>query len=102
MKRYRGVLIFLLLALLALSGAVWYYDRKLGYLCLGAAAFVTLTVSLLLMGVARRQQQLMVSSQSPSMMTCFFSAQTLTIGSSTAAISCPRRCGPQLLRYPPA
>ena len=59
MKRYRGVLIFLAIALLALAGAVWYYNRMLGYLCLGAAGFVTLIVFLLLIGVARRQQQLM-------------------------------------------
>lgn len=59
MKRYRGVLIFLFVALAALAGGVWYYDRMLGYLCLGAAAFVTLVVLLLLLGVARRQQQLM-------------------------------------------
>lgn len=59
MKRYRGVLIFLAVALLALAGAVWYYNQMLGYLCLGAAAFVTLIVCLLLVGVARRQQQLM-------------------------------------------
>ena len=57
MKRYRGVLIFLAIALLALAGAVWYYNRMLGYLCLGAAGFVTLIVFLLLIGVA--QQQLM-------------------------------------------
>ena len=44
MKRYRGVLIFLGLALLALAGAVYYYDHMLGYLCLGAAALVTLIV----------------------------------------------------------
>ena len=44
MKRYRGVLIFLAIALLALAGAVWYYNRMLGYLCLGAAGFVTLIV----------------------------------------------------------
>ena len=61
MKRYRGVLIFLGLALLALSGAVYYYDHMLGYLCLAAAAFVTLIVLLLLVGVAKRQQQLMDS-----------------------------------------
>ena len=48
MKRYRGVLIFLAIALLALAGAVWYYNRMLGYLCLGAAGFVTLIVFLLL------------------------------------------------------
>ena len=59
MKRYRGVLIFLAIALLALAGAVWYYNRMLGYLCLGAAGFVTLIVFLLLIGVARKQQQLM-------------------------------------------
>ena len=59
MKRYRGVLIFLFVALVALAGGVWYYDRMLGYLCLGAAAFVTLVVLLLLLGVARRQQRLM-------------------------------------------
>lgn len=59
MKRYRGVLIFLAIALLALAGAVWYYNRMLGYLCLGAAALVTLIVFLLLIGVARKQQQLM-------------------------------------------
>ena len=61
MKRDRGVLIFLAAALLALSGAVYYYDPMLGYLCLGAAAFVTLVVLLLLVGVAKRQQQLMDS-----------------------------------------
>ena len=59
MKRYRGVLIFLAIALLALAGAVWYYNRMLGYLCLGAAALVTLIVFLLLIGVARKQQQFM-------------------------------------------
>lgn len=59
MKRYRGVLIFLAVALLALAGAVWYYNQMLGYLCLGAAAFVTLIVFLLLIGVSKRQQQLM-------------------------------------------
>ena len=59
MKRYRGVLIFLGLALLALAGAVYYYDHMLGYLCLGAAALVTLIVLLLLVGVAKRQQRLM-------------------------------------------
>lgn len=59
MKRYRGVLIFLAIALLALAGAVWYYNRMLGYLCLGAAALITLIVFLLLIGVARKQQQLM-------------------------------------------
>ena len=59
MKRYRGVLIFLLLALLALGGTVWYYNRMLGYLCLGAGVLVTLIVLLLLIGVARRQQKLM-------------------------------------------
>ena len=59
MKRYRGVLIFLFVSLLALAGAVWYYHRMLGYLCLGAAAFVTLVVLLLLLGVARRQQKVM-------------------------------------------
>ena len=59
MKRYRGVLIFLPVALLALAGAVFYNDRTLGYVCLGAAIFVTLVVALLLVGVARRQQRLM-------------------------------------------
>jgi len=59
MKRYRGVLIFLGLALLALAGAVYYYDHMLGYLCLGAAALVTLIVLLLLVGVAKKQQRLM-------------------------------------------
>ncbi len=59
MKRYRGVLIFLLLALLALAGTVYYYNRMLGYLCLGAGAFITLVTLLLLVGVARRQQKLM-------------------------------------------
>ena len=59
MKRYRGVLIFLLFALLALAGTVYYYDQKLGYLCLGAAAFIMIVTLLLLLGVARRQQQLM-------------------------------------------
>ena len=59
MKRYRGVLIFLGLALLALAGAVYYCDHMLGYLCLGAAALVTLIVLLLLVGVAKRQQRLM-------------------------------------------
>ena len=38
---------FLSVALLALAGAVWYYNRMLGYLCLGAAGFVTLIVFLL-------------------------------------------------------
>ena len=28
MKRYRGVLIFLFVSLLALAGAVWYYHRE--------------------------------------------------------------------------
>ena len=55
MKRYRGVLIFLALALLALAGAIWYYDHTMGYVCLGAALFVTVSVALLLIGVARRQ-----------------------------------------------
>ena len=59
MKRYRGVLIFLPAALLALAGTVYYYNRMLGYLCLGAAALITLVVLLLLMGVAKRQQKLM-------------------------------------------
>ena len=59
MKRYRGVLIFLAVALLALAGAVFYYDRTLGYVCLGAAVFVTLVMLLLLVRVARRQQALM-------------------------------------------
>ena len=58
MKRYRGVLIFLFVALAALAGGVWYYNNQLGYLCLGAGAFVTLVVLLLLVGVARRQQKL--------------------------------------------
>ena len=35
MKWYRVVLIFLLIALLALAGTVYYYDHKLGYVCLG-------------------------------------------------------------------
>ncbi len=59
MKRYRGVLIFLLFALLALAGTVYYYDQKLGYLCLGATGVITIIMLLLLLGVARRQQQLM-------------------------------------------
>ena len=59
MKRYRGVLIFLLFALLALTGTVYYYDQKLGYLCLGATGVITIIMLLLLLGVARRQQQLM-------------------------------------------
>ena len=59
MKRYRGVLIFLIIALIALSGAVYYYDRMLGYLCIGASAFITLVMLLLLLSVARRQQRLM-------------------------------------------
>ena len=59
MKRYRGVLIFLALALLALAGAVWYYDHTLGYVCLGTAVFVTVSVALMLIGVARREQELM-------------------------------------------
>ena len=33
MKWYRVVLIFLLIALLALAGTVYYYDHKLGYVC---------------------------------------------------------------------
>ena len=61
MKRYRGILIFLPVALLALTGTVWYYDHMLGYLCLGAALLITLIVLLLLIGVSRRQQQLMDS-----------------------------------------
>ena len=59
MKRYRGILIFLLFALLALAGTVYYYDQKLGYLCLGATGVITIIMLLLLLGVARRQQQLM-------------------------------------------
>lgn len=59
MKSYRGVMIFLPLALLALAGVVYYYDRNMGYVCLGAAGFVTLVVLLLLLGVSRRQQKLM-------------------------------------------
>ena len=59
MKRYRGALIFLLFALLALAGTVYYYDQKLGYLCLGATGVITIIMLLLLLGVARRQQQLM-------------------------------------------
>ena len=60
MKWYRGILIFLLLALLALAGGVWYYyDRTLGYVCLGVGLFITLVVLLSLAGVARRQQRLM-------------------------------------------
>ena len=60
MKRYRGVLIFLLLALLALAGGVWYYyDRTLGYVCLGVGVFITLVAALSLAGVAKRQQKLM-------------------------------------------
>lgn len=59
MKRYRGVLIFLAVALLALAAAVFYYDRTLGYVCLGVAVFVTLVMLLLLVRVARRQQALM-------------------------------------------
>ena len=66
MKRYRGVLIFLGLALLALAGAVYYYDHMLGYLCLGAAALVTLIVLLLLVGVAKKQQRLMDTATPPS------------------------------------
>ncbi len=59
MKRYRGILIFLFVALLALAATAYYYMPMLGYLCLGAAAFVTLVMMLLLAGVARRQQRLM-------------------------------------------
>ena len=59
MKRYRWILIFLLIALLALAGTVYYYDQKLGYLCLGATGVITIIMLLLLLGVARRQQQLM-------------------------------------------
>ena len=59
MKRYRGILIFMALTFLALAGGVWYYNNQLGYLCLGAGAFVTLAVLLMLIRVARRQQQLM-------------------------------------------
>ncbi len=59
MKRYRGVLIFLVLALLALSGAIWYYDHRLGYVCLGAAAFILLTMLLCLVSISRNQQRLM-------------------------------------------
>ncbi len=59
MKWYRVVLIFLLMALLALTGTVYYYDHKLGYVCLGAAAFIMVVMLLMLLGVARRQQQLM-------------------------------------------
>ena len=49
----------MLLALLVLAGTVYYYNRMLGYLCLGAGAFITLVTLLLLVGVARRQQKLM-------------------------------------------
>ena len=59
MKRFRGVVIFLLNALLALAGAVYYHDHKLGYMCLGAAGAIALITLLLLAGVARRQQQIM-------------------------------------------
>ena len=59
MKRYRGVLIFLAVALLALSGTVWYYDQTMGYVCLGTTVFVMGTLFLILLGVARRQQRLM-------------------------------------------
>ena len=59
MKWYRVVLIFLLIALLALAGTVYYYDHKLGYVCLGAAAFIMVVMLLMLLGVARRQQQFM-------------------------------------------
>lgn len=59
MKRYRGILIFLALALLALAGTVWYYDNTLGYVCLGAAVFLTVSMALLLLGIARKQQRLM-------------------------------------------
>ena len=59
MKRYRGVLIFLAVALLALSGAVWYYDHTLGYVCLGTAVFILVTVLLCLISISRNQQRLM-------------------------------------------
>ena len=59
MKRYRGVLIFLAVALLALSGAVWYYDHTLGYVCLGTAVFMLVTVLLCLISISRNQQRLM-------------------------------------------
>ncbi len=59
MKRYRGILIFLFLALLALAGTVWYHDASLGYFCLGAGAFILLVALLSLVSAARRQQRLM-------------------------------------------
>ncbi len=59
MKRYRGVLIFLVVALLALAAGVWYNDQTLGYVCLGVGAFIALAVTLMLVAVARRQQRLM-------------------------------------------
>ena len=59
MKRYRGVLIFLFFALLALAGTVWYYDRRLGYICLGVGGFILLVMVLSLVSLARHQQQLM-------------------------------------------
>ena len=59
MKRYRGVLIFLALALLALAGGVWYYDHTLGYVCLGTSVFVMATMILCLLGISRKQQRLM-------------------------------------------
>ncbi len=59
MKRYRGVLIFLGAALLAASVAAYLHEPTLGYICLGVAVFVTAMVLLLLVGIARKQQQLM-------------------------------------------
>ena len=59
MKRYRGILIFLFIALLALAGTIWYYDHTLGYICLGAAGFILLVTVLAVISIAKRQQQLM-------------------------------------------
>ncbi len=61
MKRYRGIVIFLFVALLALSAAVWDRDRTLGYICLAVSVGVTLVVMLWLMSTAKRQQRLMDS-----------------------------------------
>ena len=59
MKAYKAVLIVLSAALVALAGAVFYWDRAMGLVCLGAALVIVGLMLLLLSRVAHKQQQLM-------------------------------------------